>query len=206
MYRILIYNIAYGMGAPDSLSDSILNIAKYFRRKPARYNLDKISRFINTAKADIVGLIEVDTGSLRTSNINQADRISSYLSHYSHSSTKYGDSFTGRIVPILRKQGNAILTRQKNSSGIYHYFPGGFKKLIIELDMGDFRFFLLHLSLSRRVRKMQLKHIANLLSTARCPVIIAGDFNTFKGTREIIPHSHHGTLNINSTLFCAQNQ
>jgi endonuclease/exonuclease/phosphatase family metal-dependent hydrolase len=184
MYRILVYNMAYGTGAPTSFSDNIFNISRYFM--PTRRNLNKISRFINSQHADIIGLIEVDTGSFRSSSINQAARISKYLNKFCHVSTKYGDRLSGRLIPILRKQGNAILTKDSTSSGIYHYFPSGFKKLIIELALDEFRFFLLHLSLSKRVRGIQLKHIANLLaSNKNRPVIIAGDFNTFSGTKEL---------------------
>ena len=183
MQRVLVYNIAYGSGAPSSFTDNILKIHRYLKR-PDR-NLKKISKFIEFSKADIVGLIEIDTGSLRTSNQNQAEEIGKHSKHHTHYLTKYGESFTGKIIPILRKQGNAILTREKDSNGIYHYFPGGFKKLIIELDMGSFRFFLLHLSLSKRARKMQFAHMSNLLSSKRCPVIIAGDFNAFGGASEL---------------------
>ena len=183
MYRVLVYNIAYGSGAPSSYTENLLKIHRYLKRP--HNNLKKISKFIESSNADIVGLIEIDTGSLRTSNTNQAEEIGKHSSHYAHYLTKYGDSFTGKIIPILRKQGNAILTREKNSNGIYHYFPGGFKKLIIELDMERFRFFLLHLSLSKRTRKMQFAHMANLLSSKKRPVIIAGDFNAFKGASEL---------------------
>ena len=183
MYRVLIYNIAYGSGAPTSHAGNIFKLHRYLKK--SGHNLKKISTFIESSKADIVGLIEVDTGSLRTSNINQAKEIGKYSSHHTHSLTKYGESFTGKIIPILRKQGNAILTKEKNSNGIYHYFPGGFKKLIIELDMGSFRFFLLHLSITKRARKMQFAHMANLLSSKKCPVIIAGDFNAFSGATEL---------------------
>jgi len=183
MPRILIYNIAYGSGAPSSSSANILQIHRYFKRSDK--NLKKISKFIEFSKADIVGLIEVDTGSFRTAKRNQALEISKDSCHHTHYLTKYGESFTGKIVPILRKQGNAILTRDESSNGIYHYFPGGFKKLIIELEMENLRVFLLHLSLSKRARRMQLRHMSNLLSTKKCPVIIAGDFNAFKGTSEL---------------------
>jgi len=184
VHRVLIYNMAYATGAPKSLPDSILNISRYFM--PTRRNLNNISRFINTQKADVIGLIEVDTGSYRSSNVNQAARISKHLSNFYHSTTKYGDSFTGRMLPILSMQGNAVLTKDEESNSIYHYFPSGFKRLIIELDMGFYRFFLLHLSLSKRVRQIQLNHIANLLHTNKNrPVIIGGDFNTFGGTKEI---------------------
>ncbi len=184
MYRILVYNMAYGTGAPKSFSDNILNIYRYFMS--TRGNLNKISRFINSQHADVIGLIEVDTGSYRSSSINQAARISKHINKFCHVSTKYGDRLSGRIIPILRKQGNAILTKDDTSSGIYHYFPSGFKKLIIELALEEFRFFLLHLSLSKRVRRIQLNHIANLLaSNKNHPVIIAGDFNTFGGAEEL---------------------
>lgn len=184
MYRVLVYNMAYGTGAPRSFSENILNIPRFFMS--TRGNLNKISRFINSQHADIIGLLEVDTGSYRTSKINQAARIGKHLNNFYHASTKYGDRLSGRIIPILRKQGNAILTKDGTSSGIYHYFPSGFKKLIIELALDEFRFFLLHLSLSKRVRRIQLNHISNLLaSNKNRPVIIAGDFNTFGGEGEL---------------------
>ena len=56
--------MAYATGAPKSLPDSILNISRYLM--PTRRNLNKISRFINSQKADVIGLIEVDTGSYRS--------------------------------------------------------------------------------------------------------------------------------------------
>ena len=183
MHRVLVYNIAYGSGAPSSFTENILKIHRYLKRPDK--NIKKISEFIDNSNADIVGLIEIDTGSLRTSSVNQAETIGKQSCHYTHCLTKYGGNITSKIIPILRKQGNAVLTRDKNSNGIYHYFPGGFKKLIIELDMGDFRFFLLHLSLTKSARKMQFAHMANLLSAKRCPVIIAGDFNAFNGVSEL---------------------
>jgi len=179
MYRVLVYNIAYGSGAPSSYTENILKIHRYLKRPDK--NLKKISTFIESSKADIVGLIEIDTGSFRASRQNQAEEIGKHSSHYTHCLTKYGESLTGKIIPILRKQGNAILAKDKESNGIYR----GFKKLIIELDMGSFRFFLLHLSLTKRARKMQFDHMANLLSSSKCPVIIAGDFNAFRGTSEL---------------------
>ncbi len=181
--RILIYNIAYATGFPSGYVDNIVNFSRYL--KVSTGHLGRISEFIDSAEADIVGLLEVDTGSFRTKCLNQAEVISRNSKHYTFSSTKYGDSITGRILPILRKQGNAILTRSSISNGIYHFFPGGFKKLIIELQTESYRFFLLHLSLSKRVRRIQLKHMTNLLKSRRYPVIIGGDFNTFSGINEI---------------------
>ena len=181
--RVLIYNIAYGSGAPCSYFEHIIKVHRYLSR--ANSNMLQISRFIKKADADIIGLIEVDTGSITSALQNQADEIGKRTEHYTHSSTKYGDAFSGKIIPILRKQGNAILTKNKDSNGIYHYFPGGFKKLIIELEMETYDFFLVHLALSKRVRKLQLRHLTNLLSARKKPVLLAGDFNVFKGEEEL---------------------
>lgn len=184
MYRALVYNIAYATGAPGSHTENLLRLHRYFLKK-SYCNLNEISKFISNTDPDIIGLLEVDTGSFRASKINQVSAISSITDYYTHYTTKYGDSLTSKIIPILRKQGNAILTKEKESNGIYHYFPGGFKKLILELDMNGLRFFLVHLSLSERVRTIQLKHISNLLATNKSPVIVAGDFNAFKGINEL---------------------
>lgn len=183
MRRLLVYNIAYGTGAPSSFSHNLLSVHRYLR--PTNRHFARISKFIEKAKADIVGLLEVDTGSVRSGFQNQAEVLARQLLHYPHCSTKYGDGLAGRLVPILRKQGNAILAKREESRGVFHFFPDGFKRLIIELDAGDFSFFLVHLALSRRARAVQLKHLAELLAERSHPVIVGGDFNVFGGVREL---------------------
>ena len=84
----------------------------------------------------------------------------------------------------MRKQANAILTREKISNSNFHYFPLGFKKLIIEVEVYGINFFLVHLSLKKKVRKAQINHLIEITKGDR-PIIIAGDFNTFSGVDEI---------------------
>lgn len=45
-------------------------------------NLDRITDFIKSQDPDVVGLVEVDTGSIRTQKINQAEKIGQALGHY----------------------------------------------------------------------------------------------------------------------------
>jgi endonuclease/exonuclease/phosphatase family metal-dependent hydrolase len=87
-------------------------------------------------------------------------------------------------LPILNKQANAILTKEKAPVINYHYFPRGFKKLIIEVDVRGVRFFLVHLSLQKRIRRMQLEHLSGIVKTDG-PMIIAGDFNALSGPDEL---------------------
>ena len=71
--------------------------------------LPEIVHFIKSADPDIVGLIEVDTGSIRSRGINQAETIAAELGMNSSYETKYGVKSINQLLPIIRKQGNAFL-------------------------------------------------------------------------------------------------
>lgn len=180
--RLLIYNIAYGTGAATDGFRQIFTIHRYLRT--SRSHLDRIVEFIDQSAADVVGLVEVDTGSYRTRHVNQVEVVANHLKHFHHSSNKYGRNSIGRAIPFLKDHANAILTRDTINASAFHYFPVGFKKLIIEVEVRGVKIFLVHLALKKRVRERQLTHLANLASDEG-PVIIAGDFNTFKGELEI---------------------
>ena len=147
--------------------------------------LPDITRFIKSVDPDIVGLIEVDTGSIRSRNVNQAEKIAADLSMNSSYETKYGEKSLNKILPIVRKQGNAFMAAARVHGETFHYFDTGIKRLIIELEMEEFAVFLVHLSLKYRHRHLQLRHLHDLIIATEKPVIVAGDFNTFWGENEI---------------------
>lgn len=182
--RFLVYNIAYGTGAPRSMRKNIMTAHRYLHTSETP--LEEIIRFISGTGADAVGLLEVDTGSFRTDFVNQAERIAGALNQYHHCGVKYGLDSISRHIPILRRQANALLTRKKLSPYAFHYFPIGFKKLIIETELDGIHFFLVHLALGKRAREIQLKHLSGLIPRG-CPVIIGGDFNTLSGSGELTP-------------------
>jgi endonuclease/exonuclease/phosphatase family metal-dependent hydrolase len=127
----------------------------------------------------------VDTGSIRTRKINQADVIAKALGHYSVYQCKYGAKSLNQRLPILRKQGNAFLAAPRVHGERFHYFDKGIKRLIIELELEECSIFLVHLSLKYRHRHNQLQYLHDLVMASRKPVVIAGDFNTFWGEHEI---------------------
>jgi endonuclease/exonuclease/phosphatase family metal-dependent hydrolase len=133
----------------------------------------------------VVGLIEVDTGSIRTGMVNQADFIARSLGHYSTFECKYGVSSVNHLVPIVRKQANAFLAAPRVRGERFHYFDTGIKRLIIELELDDIAIFLVHLSLKFRHRQYQLRYLYDLVRKTAKPVIVAGDFNTYWGDHEL---------------------
>ncbi len=180
--RLLIYNIRYavGTGVPSHVP---VPGAGYLFGNPGV--LEQITEFIKSQDPDIVGLIEVDMGSMRSARVNQADQIARALGHFSSYECKYGEESVNQYLPILRKQGNAFLAAPRVEGERFHYFDQGIKRLIIELELDDIAIFLVHLSLKYRHRHFQLRHLYELVKKSEKPVIVAGDFNTFWGENEI---------------------
>ena len=147
--------------------------------------LQEITNFVKSVDPDIVGLIEVDTGSIRSRKVNQAEKIAADLGMNTSYETKYGSKSLNKMLPIVRKQGNAFMAAPRVHGERFHYFDTGIKRLIIELEMEDVAIFLVHLSLKYRHRHLQLRRLYDLSEDTEKPVIVAGDFNTFWGEDEI---------------------
>jgi endonuclease/exonuclease/phosphatase family metal-dependent hydrolase len=180
--RLLLYNIRYatGTGAGFHLP---LPGAGYLRNTSR--NLEHIIRFIQSQAPDIVGLVEVDMGSMRSSAVNQAEAVARAIGHAPHFQNKYGLKSLNRRLPIVSKQGNAFLTRYPDAVQRFHYFELGIKRLIMELELDQVCLFLVHLSLHYSHRHSQMHHLSSLVHSAAKPVIVAGDFNTLRGDHEL---------------------
>ncbi|MFZ1905511.1 MAG: endonuclease/exonuclease/phosphatase family protein [Steroidobacteraceae bacterium] len=180
--RLLVYNIRYATGTGPAFHLPLPG-AGYLRSN--RRVLAGITDFIRGERPDVVGLVEVDTGSIRTGMLNQAEYIAKELGHYSTFQSKYGARSINNLMPIVRKQGNAFLSAPTVHGERFHYFDIGIKRLIIELELDEVCVFLVHLSLKFRQRQYQLRTLHDLVVQSAKPVIVAGDFNTFWGTHEI---------------------
>ncbi len=180
--RLVLYNIRYATGTGAAFHLPVPG-AGYLRSNPRV--LEGITQFIKGVDPDIVGLIEVDTGSIRSGRVNQAEVIAESLGHYSTYQCKYGTDSLNTLVPIVNKQANAFLAAPRVEGERFHYFDTGIKRLIIELELDDLCVFLVHLSLKFRHRQVQLRHLFELVKRSAKPVIVAGDFNTFWGEHEM---------------------
>jgi endonuclease/exonuclease/phosphatase family metal-dependent hydrolase len=177
--RFLLYNIRYGTGRRTRW-------AWLHTLAPTSGHLPEIARFIRAAEPDVVGLVEVDSGSYRSGRRNQAAVLARAIGHYHSYRMKYReDGGLGRLLPVLNKQANAFLTRDAIRRETFHEFSGGFKRLVIELELAKLNLFIVHLALRFRTRHGQLAELHDLIAGSSKPCIVAGDFNSHLGPREL---------------------
>ena len=180
--RLLLYNIRYAVGGGASMHVPLPGAGYVLGNQSV---LPEITRFIKDVDPDIVGLIEVDTGSIRSRMVNQAEKIATELGMNTSYETKYGEKSINQMLPIVRKQGNAFMAAERVHGEKFHYFDTGIKRLIIELEMEGIR------RISRApVAEVPASSFAaapphDLIEQTEKPVIVAGDFNTFWGENEI---------------------
>jgi endonuclease/exonuclease/phosphatase family metal-dependent hydrolase len=180
--RLLLYNIRYGTGHRKGYHLPI-PFAGFFKRTSV--NLQRIINFISSVNPDIIALVEVDSGSYRSEYFCQAQTIAERLGYHCVVESKYDNGSLALRVPVLKQQSNALLTKQGIEEYRFHYFDQGVKRLVLQTDLRAIAIFIVHLSLKFRHRQNQLEQLHALTQDTDKEVIIAGDFNTFWGTREL---------------------
>ena len=180
--RLMLYNIRYGTGT--GFRFHLPFPFGGFFRKTGR-NLDALVRFFREQKADVLGLVEIDSGSYRGGHRNQANFIAWQLGQRPFCRSKYTQRSWWNRMPLMKKQANACLCGQPVVRQRSHFFRKGVKRLVIELELEQVVIFIVHLALGRRCREAQLADLARLAQTAKKPYLIAGDFNAFAGKIEL---------------------
>ncbi len=189
MVRLITYNIEYCEGLVGRWWD-YLKIWKIFR--PPK-NLDqRLVTALKKRKPDILALIEVDIGSLRSRGKDEVRFLEEKLGFRNFiEKIKYPLHGWLRLfhhVPILNKQANALISRFKISKVRYHVFHEGTKRMVIEALVHcpkPVTLLVAHLALGKRARAKQIKELITIVNDIRNPVILMGDFNTFHGETEI---------------------
>jgi endonuclease/exonuclease/phosphatase family metal-dependent hydrolase len=189
MVRVISYNIEYCEGILGKWYQYLKFWKIFFPPK----NLDqKIVKALKKLKPDILTLIEVDTGSLRSRWKDEARFIEKEMGLKSFvEKVKYplkGWLKLFHHMPVLNKQANAIVSKFPFIGTKYHVFHEGTKRMVIETTVKCPRKVTLlaaHLALGGKARAKQIVELIKIVNKIKNPVILMGDFNTFHGTIEI---------------------
>ncbi|ROR34285.1 endonuclease/exonuclease/phosphatase family metal-dependent hydrolase [Inmirania thermothiophila] len=170
--RLLSYNIQTGISTRayhEYLTKGWRHVLPSARRQA---NLDRIAQVV--AAYDVVGLQEVDGGSLRSGYINQVE----YLAL--RAGFPWWHSQINRNLGRLAQHANGLLSRLRPTEIREHRLPGripGRGALFVRYgDDPPLVLLILHLALGARARRAQLAYVAEL--AGRYPhVVLMGDMN-----------------------------
>ncbi len=191
--KIMFYNIAYGTGLNGSWRQYITQSWRFFwlPLKSMREMIEALKK----EKLDVLCLAEVDGGSFRNRFRCQAKHLAKcLLLPFYHSQTKYRGWSIWRFMAMIRKHHDAILS---NKEGQFkkHQLHSGMKKLVQEYIVEGMSIFTVHLAvLSKRVRKNQMKELAEIIKNCPRPHLVCGDFNIHKGLEELKDFVHQTGL------------
>lgn len=163
--RVVSYNIRFGA---SSFGDQ---------------DISKISRFLSSLEADIICLQEVDKRTIRSFLIDQPEKLKKDL----FMEIAFGE--TGSVIP--GKTGNLVLSKFpiiniENTKLPSSQYPRSLLKITVDTPHGNINIINSHLSLSKTIRKEQIKLISEEIAHESIPTILAGDFNT-SDIKEIMP-------------------
>ncbi len=182
--RIVFYNIRYGTGCGWHYHLPV-PFSGFFR--PSSKGTGRIADYLESLDADVLCLSEVDGGSYRHGNRCQAGHMASEKGWHHLYANKYGRKSLVRRMPILSRQGNAVLSRMPMTAGREHHLSAGVKRTYLEAEFDSFVVILAHLSLGRRARSVQLQELARHCGRLNKPVVLGGDLNLLKGASELMP-------------------
>ena len=180
--RLLSYNIQSGL-TTRKYSQYLTRSWKHLVPVPSRMsNLDGIAQVL--AGYDLVGLQEVDAGSLRSGFVNQVK----YLADQAGFEHVFDQS--NRRIGMISQHGNAVLSRIRPEAITEHKLPGLIPgRGVLEVRFGSgpdaLHVLILHMALGRRGRLQQIGFLAELVRGYR-HVILMGDLNCDSDSPEMI--------------------
>ena len=92
--RFLLYNICYGTPGNQKRLP-LLGLLGYTHN-----HLGEISRFIKQQNPDVVGLVEVDSGSYRSKRKSQVETLAQDMGHFHAYCSKYAEDSRWQRVPV----------------------------------------------------------------------------------------------------------
>ena len=179
LIRLLSYNIQAGVETRryrEYLTKSWKHLLPHRERQ---LNLNRIANLLH--QYDVVGLQEVDSGSLRSGFVDQTE----YLAH--RAGFPYWYKQVNRSFGKFAQYSNGLLSRLRPMWITEHKLPGlpGRGAMLVEFETNGepLAVCVIHLALGRRARARQLAYVAELVGQYR-HLAVMGDFNCTSDAHE----------------------
>jgi len=192
--RLMTFNIQVGINT-DAYRQYFTKGWKHLLPHESRArNLSQIAQLV--AGYDLVGLQEIDGGSLRSGFLNQVEYLSQAAGF------PYWYAQTNRNLGPLAQHGNGLLSRIEPNGLEDHKLPGmipGRGAVFVRLPYANDEVVvvMLHLSLGRQSQQRQLAYVAEKVKHEK-HVIIMGDMNTHMS--HLLNDSPLRTLNLHPAV------
>lgn len=178
--RLLSFNIQTGVETRD-FHEYVTKSWKHLL--PLRERISNLNRIASLVQSyDLVGLQEVDSGSLRTGFLDQTE----YLAHRARFPYWYRQ--VNRSLGKIAQHSNGVLSRIRPHSVDEHKLPGlrGRGAMLVELQTNrePLLICIMHLALGKRARRLQLGYISELVGEYS-QLVVMGDFNCGIDSREL---------------------
>jgi len=179
--KLLSYNIQVGIASTRPHHYVTQSWKHVFPHAKQRENLDQIANIVS--EYDIVGLQEVDGGSLRSEFINQTEylAVKAQFPYWSHQ--------TNRRLGNIAQHSNGLLSKFDPLDIVDHKLPGrvpGRGAMVVRFgnESNPLIVVLLHLALGRKARLGQMNYISQLVDRYE-HVVIMGDMNCQPDSEEM---------------------
>jgi endonuclease/exonuclease/phosphatase family metal-dependent hydrolase len=188
--RLLSYNVQAGISTAR-YRHYVTHSWKHVLPHPQRFsNLDRVARLVSDY--DVIGLQEVDAGSLRSGYVN----LTQYISERAGLPFWYDQ--TNRRIGRIARHSTGLLSRFEPTEIVEHRLPGRIPgRGAMFIRYGNRReslvVLILHLALSQRARMRQLDYVSEIVNEYP-NVVLMGDMNCRSRSAEM-------DLLINRTLM-----
>ena len=186
--KLLSFNIQTGVDTQDFHEYVTKSWKQLLPLKERISNLNRIAQLVQSY--DLVGLQEVDSGSLRTGFLDQTE----YLANRARFPYWYRQ--VNRSLGKIAQHSNGVLSRIRPHCIDEHKLPGlrGRGAMLVEFTTNrePLLVCIMHLALGKRARRLQLSYISELVSEYS-QLVVMGDFNcgTDSGElHELVDNTH----------------
>jgi len=195
MIRIVYANLGYSRAIDGSIGHHVRRVHHHLftTERVQRRALAQVRERLDTLQPDLACFVEIDRGSFNNGFLDQVRLLADDRHTTVRIDNKYGADRRFRRLSVSRGKSNAFLA----SRPVRHearYLSVGKKRLVYDIEIAGVRVLVAHLSLRYRIRSLQIRELAAWVTEREEPTVVLGDFNLFRGARELEPLLASGRL------------